>query len=195
MVRRRRLLLLGRLAVVAVVVMGDGVAPLVDGRPGVRIVHHGWSLRRWLRCSPLSSAWRLLRPFYPSPRSLVSEGDGLRLPPRPPLRWRMIGLGDVERLGIHRIGPLLGRRMTSASRRMHHLMDLVLLLSQSLDVALNLVKAVVHGVDRFGIGVHVHGLDVGRLGLKGCLGLARRGSILLTQPTRLNSRQIFSQVL
>ena len=35
-----------------------------------------------------------------------------------------------------------------------------------MDVTLEVMEAVIHGVDGFGVGVHVHGFDVWRFGIQ-----------------------------
>lgn len=51
-------------------------------------------------------------------------------------------------------------RRLNGTRTLHHLLDLTLLLSNTLDITLEVMEAVIHGVDGLGVGVHVHGLDV-----------------------------------
>ena len=98
----------------------------------------------YLWSTPLSPAGRsrLLRgPFDPTPGTLMSKTYGLRLTPCPPL-WGWLRLRNVKRLWVHWISLLWWRswplrrgcRRNGTLAGMHHLLDLTLLLSQSLDV-------------------------------------------------------------
>ena len=82
----------------------------------------------------------LWRPFNPTSRTLMSKTNWLRLSPCPPL-WGWIRLRNIKWLWVHWVS-LLGwwRPLRRGCRRngtlagMHHLLNLTLLLSQSLDV-------------------------------------------------------------
>ena len=80
---------------------------------------------------------------------------------------------------------------------MHHLLNLTLLLGQPLNVPLQIVKTIVHGINRLGVGVYVHSFDVGSLGLNVRLLLVTtsRPSSLIAKPSCLDSREILGEIL
>ena len=98
------------LVVVAIIVMGHRVAPLINGGTRVWVKHHGRPLMvgRGLGRTPLGPPGGLLGPFHPTTRALVGKTDGLGLSPGPPL-GRRVRLGNVEGLWVHWVGGTLGR--------------------------------------------------------------------------------------
>ena len=108
--------------------------------------------------------WRLapLLPSWTSPTTLMvlmSKTDWLWLTPCPPLGgWSpsMMIWAYEERLGVHWIGVMpLGRSIhvtistLKVGRRagmVHHLLDLRLLAGQTLDIGLEVMERVIHGI-------------------------------------------------
>lgn len=74
----------------------------------------------------------------------MGKVNGLRLAPGPPLLWRVVG--DIERLRVHGVVVRRSRWGLLLLGRVHHLLDLGLLLGQALDVGVQVVQRVVHGV-------------------------------------------------
>lgn len=141
---------------------------------------------------------------------MVGEVDRLRLAPGAPLRRRVVELvvsgvvrSDVEGLWVHRVGResllLLRQLLLWLLLRLsaHHLLYLRLLAGQPLDVRLQVVEGVVHGVQVLGVCVHVHVLHVRRAHRVRRATRAARASALAvaTQPASLHGGEVLVQVL
>ena len=137
-------------------------------------------------------------PLAPSPARihrllhLMSKWNRLRLTPGPSgwsWDWR-IRRSYVERLGVH--GVVRGMLRTRACVHpglTHHDLNLTLLLCKPLDVRLEVLEALVHGREGFGVRLHVHGLNVGG-SRRPCGGL-----VPIAEPSGLYGWQVFGKIL